>query len=82
MKTHAECGTVYNLQDVGIFVQCTEFMSYTLKIDALCMESSINMGGVIDACFSLRRYAMEISFPASKNMWHFDTEAPPIDLIG
>ncbi|CAN4090618.1 unnamed protein product [Withania somnifera] len=56
-------------------------MRYTLEINALARQSLINGGGVIEACFSPGRYSMEISSAAYKNMWRFDMEALPADLI-
>lgn len=55
-------------------------MRYTLEINALARQSLINGGGVIEACFSPGKYAMEISSSAYK-MWRFDMDALPADLI-
>ncbi|KAJ6911396.1 lipoxygenase 6 [Populus alba x Populus x berolinensis] len=54
---------------------------YTLEINALARQSLINGGGIIEACFSPGKYAMEISSAAYKNMWRFDMEALPADLV-
>ncbi|EEF47517.1 lipoxygenase 6, chloroplastic [Ricinus communis] len=56
-------------------------MRYTLEINALARQSLINGGGIIEACFSPGKYAMEISSAAYKSMWRFDMEALPADLI-
>ncbi|PKI77025.1 hypothetical protein CRG98_002528 [Punica granatum] len=56
-------------------------MRYTLEINALARQSLINGGGIIEACFSPGRYAMELSSAAYKSMWRFDMEALPADLI-
>ncbi|PIN26116.1 Linoleate 13S-lipoxygenase [Handroanthus impetiginosus] len=56
-------------------------MRYTMEINALARQSLINGGGIIEACFSPGKYAMEISSAAYKSMWRFDVEALPADLI-
>ncbi|CAL8993828.1 unnamed protein product [Prunus brigantina] len=56
-------------------------MRYTLEINALARQSLINGGGIIEASFSPGKYAMEVSSAAYKNMWRFDMEALPADLI-
>ncbi|KAJ9709765.1 hypothetical protein PVL29_001299 [Vitis rotundifolia] len=56
-------------------------LRYTLEINALARQSLINGGGIIEACFSPGKYAMEVSSAAYKSMWQFDMEALPADLI-
>lgn len=56
-------------------------MRYTLEINALARQSLINGGGVIEACFTPGKYAMEISSAAYKSMWRFDMEGLPADLV-
>jgi lipoxygenase len=56
-------------------------MRYTLEINALSRQSLINGGGIIEACFSPAKYAMELSSAAYKSLWRFDMEALPADLI-
>ncbi|KAL9225585.1 hypothetical protein vseg_001490 [Gypsophila vaccaria] len=56
-------------------------MRYTLEINALARQSLINGGGIIEACFSPGKYAMDISSAAYKSMWRFDMEALPADLL-
>ncbi|XP_044489221.1 lipoxygenase 6, chloroplastic [Mangifera indica] len=56
-------------------------MRYTLEINALARQSLINGGGIIEASFGPGKYAMEVSSAAYKNMWRFDLEALPADLI-
>ncbi|KAJ6318850.1 hypothetical protein OIU76_014245 [Salix suchowensis] len=56
-------------------------MRYTLEINALARQSLINGGGIIEACFSPGKFAMEISSAAYQNMWRFDMEALPADLV-
>ncbi|XWS22731.1 hypothetical protein CRYUN_Cryun29cG0061500 [Craigia yunnanensis] len=55
-------------------------MRYTLEINALARQSLINAGGIIEACFSPGKYAMELSSAAYES-WRFDMEALPADLI-
>ncbi|KAK4488776.1 hypothetical protein RD792_004563 [Penstemon davidsonii] len=56
-------------------------MRYTMEINALARQSLINGGGIIEACFSPGKYAMEISSAAYKSSWRFDMEALPADLL-
>ncbi|XP_065876600.1 lipoxygenase 6, chloroplastic [Euphorbia lathyris] len=56
-------------------------MRYTLEINALARQSLINGGGIIEACFSPGKYSMEISSAAYKNIWRFDMQALPADLL-
>ncbi|KAK6252356.1 hypothetical protein QUC31_014076 [Theobroma cacao] len=55
-------------------------MRYTLEINALARQSLVNGGGIIEACFSPGKYAMELSSAAYES-WRFDMEALPADLI-
>ncbi|XVE85266.1 hypothetical protein DITRI_Ditri17bG0078400 [Diplodiscus trichospermus] len=55
-------------------------MRYTLEINALARQSLINGGGIIEACFSPGKYAMELSSAAYES-WRFDMDALPADLI-
>ncbi|KAK9072572.1 hypothetical protein SSX86_009007 [Deinandra increscens subsp. villosa] len=54
---------------------------YTLEINALARESLINCGGIIESCFSPGKYSIEISSIAYGQLWRFDQEALPADLI-
>ncbi|KAL9151695.1 hypothetical protein ABFS82_11G068700 [Erythranthe guttata] len=56
-------------------------MRYTMEINALARQSLINGGGIIEACFSPGKYAMEVSSAAYKSLWRFDMESLPADLI-
>ncbi|KAK4402669.1 Lipoxygenase 6, chloroplastic [Sesamum angolense] len=56
-------------------------MRYTMEINALARQSLINGGGIIEACFSPGKYAMELSSAAYKSLWRFDVEALPADLL-
>ncbi|XP_011041545.1 PREDICTED: lipoxygenase 6, chloroplastic-like [Populus euphratica] len=56
-------------------------MRYTLEINAIARQSLINGGGIIETCFSPGKYSMEISSAAYQNMWRFDMEALPADLV-
>ncbi|RWR72052.1 lipoxygenase 6, chloroplastic [Cinnamomum micranthum f. kanehirae] len=64
-----------------IFKLLHPHMRYTLEINALARQSLINGGGIIEASFSPGKYAMEVSSAAYKNMWRFDMEALPADLL-
>lgn len=56
-------------------------MRYTMEINALARQSLINGGGIIEACFSPGKYAMELSSAAYKSLWRFDMESLPADLL-
>ncbi|CAN4087026.1 unnamed protein product [Withania somnifera] len=52
---------------------------YTLEINGVARRNLINADGVIEACFTPGRYAMEIDLLAYKN-WRFDLEGLPVTL--
>ncbi|KAL4601271.1 hypothetical protein ACB092_11G259800 [Castanea dentata] len=54
---------------------------YTMEINALARESLINAGGIIESAFSPAKYSNELSSAAYNQLWRFDMEALPADLI-
>uniref|UniRef100_A0A7N2LAR2 Lipoxygenase n=1 Tax=Quercus lobata TaxID=97700 RepID=A0A7N2LAR2_QUELO len=54
---------------------------YTMEINALARESLINAGGIIESAFSPAKYSIELSFATYNQLWWFDMEALPADLI-
>ncbi|KAI3683477.1 hypothetical protein L1987_83981 [Smallanthus sonchifolius] len=54
---------------------------YTMEINALAREALINSGGIIESCFSPGKYSVELSSVAYGQLWRFDHEALPADLI-
>ncbi|XP_010531873.1 PREDICTED: lipoxygenase 3, chloroplastic-like [Tarenaya hassleriana] len=64
-----------------IFKLLDPHMRYTLEINALARQSLINADGVIEAGFTPGQYCMEISSSAYKNLWRFDMEGLPADLV-
>ena len=52
-----------------------------MEINALARESLINAGGIIESCFSPGTYAIELGSAAYDQLWRFDMEALPADLI-
>ncbi|RRT67569.1 hypothetical protein B296_00016297 [Ensete ventricosum] len=54
---------------------------YTMEINALARQALINAGGIIEISFSPLKYSMEISSVAYDQLWRFDMEALPADLI-
>ncbi|KAK9068665.1 hypothetical protein SSX86_012780 [Deinandra increscens subsp. villosa] len=54
---------------------------YTMEINALARESLINSGGVIETGFSPGKYSIEMSSVVYGQVWRFDHEALPADLI-
>ncbi|KAL4289986.1 hypothetical protein GQ457_14G007280 [Hibiscus cannabinus] len=64
-----------------IFKLLDPHMRYTLEINALARQNLINAEGVIEDCFTPGRYCMEISAAAYRNIWRFDQQNLPADLI-
>ncbi|THG16231.1 hypothetical protein TEA_010521 [Camellia sinensis var. sinensis] len=54
---------------------------YTMEINALAREALINAGGIIETCFSPGKYSIELSSVAYDQLWRFDLQALPADLI-
>ncbi|XP_015873266.3 linoleate 13S-lipoxygenase 2-1, chloroplastic [Ziziphus jujuba] len=54
---------------------------YTMEINAFARESLINAGGIIESTFSPGKYSIELSSAAYDQLWRFDMEALPADLI-
>ncbi|KAM3734140.1 hypothetical protein ACB098_11G191600 [Castanea mollissima] len=54
---------------------------YTMEINALARESLINAGGIIESAFLPAKYSIEFSSAAYNQLWRFDVEALPADLI-
>ncbi|KAI3743197.1 hypothetical protein L1987_60903 [Smallanthus sonchifolius] len=54
---------------------------YTMEINALAREALINCGGVIKTGFSQGKYSIEMSSVVYGQVWRFDHEALPADLI-
>ncbi|KAL1313404.1 hypothetical protein HN51_039960 [Arachis hypogaea] len=64
-----------------IFKLLDPHMRYTLEINGIARQALIHADGVIESCFTPGRYCMEISCAAYKNLWRFDTEGLPADLL-
>ncbi|KAM7280444.1 hypothetical protein ACFE04_007578 [Oxalis oulophora] len=54
---------------------------YTMEINALAREALINAGGIIESAFSPGKYSIEMSSVLYGDLWRFDHEALPADLI-
>ncbi|KAI7754640.1 hypothetical protein M8C21_021508 [Ambrosia artemisiifolia] len=54
---------------------------FTMQINSLARLALINAGGVIESTFSPGRYCMQICSDAYDQLWRFDHEALPDDLI-
>ncbi|KAM6578937.1 hypothetical protein CsatB_030774 [Cannabis sativa] len=54
---------------------------YTMEINALAREALVNAGGIIESSFSPGKYSMELCADAYDQIWRFDLEALPTDLI-
>ncbi|MED6204734.1 hypothetical protein PIB30_011707 [Stylosanthes scabra] len=64
-----------------IFKLLDPHMRYTLEINGIARQNLIHADGVIESCFTPGRYCMEISCAAYKNLWRFDKEGLPADLL-
>ncbi|KAL0389383.1 UNVERIFIED_CONTAM: Linoleate 13S-lipoxygenase 2-1, chloroplastic [Sesamum calycinum] len=56
-------------------------LRYTMEINALAREALINANGIIEKAFSPGKYSIELSSIAYDQLWRFDLEALPADLI-
>ncbi|KAL7113351.1 hypothetical protein ACP275_04G056100 [Erythranthe tilingii] len=56
-------------------------LRYTMEINALAREALINANGIIESSFSPGKYSMELSSVAYDQLWQFNLEALPADLI-
>ena len=56
-------------------------LRYTLAINSLAREILINANGIIEKSFSPNKYSMELSSVAYDQLWQFDLQALPNDLI-
>ncbi|CAH1452673.1 unnamed protein product [Lactuca virosa] len=54
---------------------------YTMQINALARLALINAGGIIESTFSPGKYSMQICSDAYDQLWRFDHESLPADLI-
>ncbi|KAD5508749.1 hypothetical protein R6Q59_030635 [Mikania micrantha] len=54
---------------------------YTMQINALARLALINASGIIEMTFSPGKYCMQICADAYDQIWRFDHEALPADLI-
>ncbi|KAJ4953597.1 hypothetical protein NE237_030429 [Protea cynaroides] len=64
-----------------IFKLLDPHMRYTLEINGLARQTLISASGVIESCFTPGKYCMEMSAAAYRNLWRFDLEGLPADLI-
>lgn len=56
-------------------------LRYTLEINSLARQVLISANGVIEISFSTNKYSMELSSVAYDQLWRFDLQALPNDLI-
>ncbi|XP_054793635.1 linoleate 13S-lipoxygenase 2-1, chloroplastic-like [Prosopis cineraria] len=56
-------------------------LRYTLQINALARQVLISASGIIEISFSTGKYSMEFSSVAYDQLWRFDLQALPNDLI-
>ncbi|RDX66659.1 Linoleate 13S-lipoxygenase 2-1, chloroplastic, partial [Mucuna pruriens] len=56
-------------------------LRFTLAINSLAREVLINGNGIIEKSFSPNKYSMELSSVAYDQLWQFDLQALPNDLI-
>ncbi|XP_057432688.1 linoleate 13S-lipoxygenase 2-1, chloroplastic-like [Lotus japonicus] len=56
-------------------------LRYTMEINSLAREVLINANGIIETSFFTRKYSMELSSLAYDQLWQFDLQSLPNDLI-
>lgn len=56
-------------------------MRYTLQVNAFSRKTFISADGIVEALDSAGKYGMELSSAAYKNLWRFDMETLPADLV-
>ncbi|XP_022874513.1 linoleate 13S-lipoxygenase 2-1, chloroplastic-like [Olea europaea var. sylvestris] len=56
-------------------------LRYTMEINALAREALINADGIIEKAFSPGKYCAELCSAAYDQLWQFDLQALPADLI-
>ncbi|KAK7401149.1 hypothetical protein VNO78_12468 [Psophocarpus tetragonolobus] len=56
-------------------------LRFTMAINAFAREILINADGIIERSFSPNKYSMELSSVAYDQLWRFDLQALPNDLI-
>lgn len=56
-------------------------MCYTLQVNAFSRKSFISADGIVEALDSAGKYGVELSSAAYKNLWRFDMETLPADLV-
>ncbi|ESW18149.1 hypothetical protein PHAVU_006G016900 [Phaseolus vulgaris] len=76
IATHRQLSTMH-----PIYRLLHPHMRYTMEINSLAREVLISANGVIETSFSPRKYSMEISSVAYDQLWQFDLQALPNDLI-
>ncbi|XP_014518943.1 linoleate 13S-lipoxygenase 2-1, chloroplastic [Vigna radiata var. radiata] len=76
IATHRQLSTMH-----PIYRLLHPHMRYTMEINSLAREVLISANGVIESSFTPRKYSMEISSVAYDQLWQFDLQALPNDLI-
>jgi len=76
IATHRQLSTMH-----PIYRLLHPHMRYTMEINSLARQVLISANGVIETSFSPRKYSMEISSVAYDQLWQFDLQALPNDLI-
>ncbi|KAJ4817934.1 Lipoxygenase [Rhynchospora pubera] len=64
-----------------IFKLLKPHMRYNLKINSIARQILISGGGVIESGFTPGKYCVEMSSAAYRDLWRFDQEGLPADLI-
>ncbi|XP_078165732.1 putative lipoxygenase 5 [Carex rostrata] len=64
-----------------IFKLLKPHMRYNLKINSIARQILISGGGVIESGFTPGKYCVEMSSAAYRELWRFDQEDLPSDLI-
>ena len=76
IATHRQLSTMH-----PIYRLLHPHLRYTMEINALARQALINANGIIEISFSTGKYSMEFSSDVYDQLWRFDLQALPSDLI-
>ncbi|XP_027344673.1 linoleate 13S-lipoxygenase 2-1, chloroplastic-like [Abrus precatorius] len=76
IATHRQLSTMH-----PIYRLLHPHLRYTMRINSLARQVLISANGVIETSFSTNKYSMEISSVAYDQLWQFDLQALPNDLV-
>jgi len=76
IATHRQLSSMH-----PIFRLLHPHLRYTMEINKVAREVLINASGLLEISFFSKKYTMELSSVAYDELWQFDLQALPNDLI-